>query len=279
MLKNEALKILNINKNENITIELIKKKFKNKARELHPDKNKSKNANNEFIQIHEAYEILSNDMNKNQLKDILKDKLYTNKLELINLMMNKYEKNSILYIKKIINNIDSTTLKHIYHFIKNKNDVLEIPKKIYEIIEEKIKNEKIINLNPNIDDLFENNVYKLILDDRTYIIPLWHHELTYEHNNKEIIIKNTPITENNIEIDNDNNIKIKLTYNIKEIWNKEKIYFSIGKREFYITKNNIKLMKKQTIVLKNKGIARINTFNVFDISNLSNIIIELYLNI
>ncbi len=275
MLKNEALKILNINKNENITIELIKKKFKNKARELHPDKNKSKNANNEFIKIYEAYEILSNDMNKNQLKD----NLYKNKLELINLIINKYEKTSILYIKKIINNIDTTTLKYIYHFIKNKSDVLEIPKKIYEIIEEKIKNEKIINLNPNIDDLFENNVYKLILDDRTYIIPLWHHELIYEHNNKEIIIKNTPITENNIEIDNDNNIKIKLTYNIKEIWNKEKIYFSIGKREFYLTKNSIKLMNKQTIILKNKGIARINTFNIFDISSLSNIIIELYLNI
>ena len=45
----EARNILGINKDEELTEELIKKKYRNKALKYHPDKNKSKDSNDKFI--------------------------------------------------------------------------------------------------------------------------------------------------------------------------------------------------------------------------------------
>ena len=44
----------------NATIEEIKRAFRQKAKELHPDKNKSQDANEQFILLTEAYECLTN---------------------------------------------------------------------------------------------------------------------------------------------------------------------------------------------------------------------------
>ena len=260
MLKNNACDILNIKRHEKITIELVKKKYKYKALQFHPDKNNSKTASDEFIKIHEAYETLLNECN--------------NKTSFIN----KIEINSINYIKKFMNLVDVDTLKILYKLLKTNQEVLQIPNKIIDLLFEKINSSKYIILNPKIDDLFENNVYKLTIDNKKYIIPLWHDELTYEHNNNDIIIKNVPNLPNNISIDNNNNVIILLEYKINEIWNND-VYFNIGNKNFSIKKDDIRLLKEQIIILKNKGISKINTKDIFDISNKSNIIIKLFLNI
>ncbi len=56
--------ILRVDKNANL--EDIKKAFRKLALEFHPDKNKEPNAKSKFIEIYEAYEILS-DKNKRAL--------------------------------------------------------------------------------------------------------------------------------------------------------------------------------------------------------------------
>ena len=55
-------KILNIP--ENATIDDIKKAFRNLAKEFHPDKNKSIDANTRFREIFESYEILKDKITK-----------------------------------------------------------------------------------------------------------------------------------------------------------------------------------------------------------------------
>jgi len=56
MTRIEAAHILGISPQANeIT---IKKAFRKKAMQFHPDRNKSANARTEFIEIHEAYEYL-----------------------------------------------------------------------------------------------------------------------------------------------------------------------------------------------------------------------------
>ena len=75
-------------------------------------------------------------------------------------------------------------------------------------------------------------MYKLIIENKI-LIPLWHDELVYEHNNSDIYIKNIPSLPNNISIDNNNNIIVLLHYNIKEIWNNDIIYFNIETKFFY----------------------------------------------
>ena len=65
--------ILNIKKNS--SQDEIKKAYRQAAIFWHPDKNKSSNAHEKFVQISEAYEILSN-VEKRQLYD----KIYSESL-------------------------------------------------------------------------------------------------------------------------------------------------------------------------------------------------------
>ena len=51
-------KILGLSSKEDITVEKIKKAFRKKVKKIHPDYNKSKDANKEFIILYEAYQIL-----------------------------------------------------------------------------------------------------------------------------------------------------------------------------------------------------------------------------
>ena len=62
--------ILSINKNS--SQDEIKKAYRQAALFWHPDKNKSSNAHDKFVQISEAYEILSN-----VVKRHLYDKIYS----------------------------------------------------------------------------------------------------------------------------------------------------------------------------------------------------------
>ena len=89
--------------------------------------------------------------------------------------------------------------------------------------------------------------------------------------------------ENNISIDRDNNIHIdykttydNLTFLLK---NYDNPYFelSLNKNIFKIPLNKLYINKYQTYIFKNSGISQINLNNMFDVSNLSNIIVHIYL--
>ena len=112
-------------------------------------------------------------------------------------------------------------------------------------------------------------------------IPLWHHEVNYNNN----IIKIVPLLENNIFIDCDNNIHIdyRTTYDnlIFLLKNYDDPYFELSLKfneiVLKIPLNKLYINKYQTYVFKNSGISQINLNNMFDVSNLSNIIVHIYL--
>ena len=60
MNKKKAIKILNLE--NNFTKEQLKKQYRIKALELHPDKNKNEDANERFQELGEAYKYLTNNI-------------------------------------------------------------------------------------------------------------------------------------------------------------------------------------------------------------------------
>jgi curved DNA-binding protein CbpA len=264
----------------------IKKAYRKLALKYHPDKNKSEDASNRFIEIQESYEYLLHHYN---YTDNEKNQNYYNILQtfLNNMFPEQQHSTLIFYIfEKIIskcekhalntlNNLDVNILNQLYNIIILYKDSLhindDIINQIASIIKNKHINQETIILNPTINDLFENNLYKLQYENKTYIIPLWHHELIYDTGEHDFTIKCIPILPNNIQIDNNNNITINLTYHISDIWEKNEIHFSIDNFNFYFHKNQLKLQEKQTIKIYNQGISKINTIDVFNVNNKSNI--------
>jgi curved DNA-binding protein CbpA len=114
---------------ENASEYEIKKAYHRLILKYHPDKNKSENANEKFIQIKYAYDILSNnELRENYLK--MNNKQKTNIIDLINKIINKNLnmndlnikdeniKNNFTNFKKIINIIDLFKI-----FINKKYDI------------------------------------------------------------------------------------------------------------------------------------------------------------
>jgi hypothetical protein len=300
----KACNNLNISLSEEITTELLKRQYRTLALKYHPDKNPEENAVSKFQEIQESYEYLmkykdfiecdensddeNEDMNKNNYKTILlsflknilipdtRNKIFYNILKQI---ANTCEANALDILKKV----EKRNLIKIYEIIEKHREVLHFTEdfleKIKEILNDKIKNDECIILNPTIDDLFENNLYKLKVNGFVYVVPLWHNELVYDNSGNDIYVKCNPILPDNIEIDEKSNIIVSSEQNINDIWNVDSFIINVGKTQFYIKRETLRLKEYQTIIFTRQGISRINTKNIYDITNKSDVLITIKLKI
>lgn len=280
-----ACSILGIDNTLEPSEEIIKKHYRIKALMHHPDKGGNKD---DFIIINNAYEYLINkecdDKNKTY-EEILIDFLNNLNLGIHSNLINTIFKNILLECEEkvltFLHSINKGYLLIIINIIKQYESIFIFNKNIINKIEEiynlKIENDENIIINPLIDDLFQDNIFKLQLDEKVIIIPLWHKELLFEDSNKDIYIYINPVLPNNIEIDPDNNIIVNLRENIKNIFNKIEYSFNIGNTTISININKIRLKSYQKIILSNRGISKINSNNVIDNSKKTNIIVNLEL--
>lgn len=292
-----------------INANYLKKKYYNLALKWHPDKNANniEFASDKFKQISEAYNYLidcdinaniynndsSNKSNKNNiptngnlyqsiligfLKMIVNGEYLTNVIQEILL-------NSSSLTGSILDNVDITTAIDIYNLLCKYRDVFRINDDVLsfvsKLIREKYKNEKIIILQTTIDDLWQNNIYKLYYEDECYLVPLWHNELYFDKNN--VIVLCNPELPENVTIDENNNIIVKINIQIdcelRNLLRSNENYkvVSIGCRNFAIPLHKLNLKKIQIYKFKGQGISRMVDDDIYNISNISDVIFYIYL--
>tara|TARA_B110000285_G_scaffold84903_1_gene97387 strand:- start:25 stop:915 length:891 start_codon:yes stop_codon:yes gene_type:complete len=290
----KACEILDINSKQKINIDELKHKYKRGALKYHPDKNNSIDAKNKFQEVSEAYQYLcENNMNLNELSQVntsYSDILFTfintiipidKDIGVIHVIIQKLTHICETKSNDFLDNLDKETLIKIYNIIKMNKDIFHIKpeyiSKIESIINNKVQNDEVIILNPTLEDLFDNNLYRLTIDKKTYIIPLWHHELQYDNNGKDLYVRCNPVLLDDIEVDEINDIHFYKTYNIHDLWGQEHIDVEIGSRIFTVEVNKLKIMRNQTIFICNSGISRPNIKNIYDVSILSTVHIHLTL--
>lgn len=303
----EALGLTGIEPGD-ITLNLLKRHYKMKALQYHPDKNKLADASAKFQEIHDAYEYLmryqgywetgggndSSEFKKSSddthfpgregyqwileafLKNILKEETRSSLYyAILNRIAMTCEKTALDTLSKL----EKSTLFKTYEILMKYKDSLHFSepflKNVLELIQEKVKDDECVVLNPTIDDLIENNLFKLIKEDKMYIIPLWHHELVYDVSGNDLYVKCNPMLPEHMLIDEDNNIHMRVTIKISDIWEKEWFDIEMGKHKIRVLTCNVKLMKQQTILLSEHGISRINSIDIYNITRKS----DIYLNV
>jgi len=151
---------------------------------------------------------------------------------------------------------------------------------VYQHIHENKTNKFIIH--PTLNDLLRCNIYKFEINNYILLIPLWQKEIYYELPNlQSIYFKIAPVKDKNIIIDNYNNIivhKFFLFHQIQELLNNnEDICILLGDYKFTIPIENLYIMKKQTYILHNKGLPKNIDNDIFNISEKSDIIVNIIL--
>ena len=303
----DALEILELD--GDFTIDELKKQYRTKALMYHPDKNPTTNSSVKFMEIQESYEYLKkykchyiydtqdcrggdNDIDddddgipqyKNILFSFLRGILAIEKNHqvlfhtILERVVNSCEENAL----KILDKLDINILKRVYDILKKYKDVLHFDNDFFEKIENiwkmrTLPNEYVV-LNPTIDDLFQEKVYKLKIDDECYFVPLWHHKLVYDRSGVDIFVYCVPILPENIDIDENNNVSFSITMNIADIWALEEIPILISSRVFYIKRSLLKITPIQTVVFNNEGVPKVNIQNVYDIGEHADVVIHLRL--
>jgi hypothetical protein len=295
LTKEKALRILEIHDDTLVDDGILKKSYRSMALKYHPDKNDSKGAKEHFILIKEAYEFLKGSQcfededeyeYEHDYSFILKKFIHSlmdgelNKsviFEIIKKVINICDENSI----KLLEKIDKHLLKRIYEIMLLHKDIFHLSidflEKVNDIIKIKFNNDERIIIHPLLDDLFDNNLYKLAIDDEIYIVPLWHHHLIYDSkkNEKEMYVDCYPILHDNIYIDDDNNIHISIEKCIIDIWNNDTFDFDLGSRHFYFKREMLYMKKYQKHIFYNEGIPIVNMFDIYDVTKKSNIILHI----
>jgi hypothetical protein len=299
-----ALDVLEINEKEYtcITENTLKRKYHKLALEYHPDKNGNTIQSTEKFQlITEAYEYIKREISISNIE------IDTNFEEEKNETNNDYTKYIYLFINEIIvgaycsefseivkdiivgckkislklfEKIDKNVSLEIYAFLSKYQKIFHISietlEEVKKIILEKCKGDQLFILNPSLSDLFNNNIFKLCIEDKIYFVPLWHSECYFDGNNGDIIVKCIPQLPDNVEIDEENNIivSVKLPFSYSLLNEKLIDIFLENNVSFSIPVNKLRLEKYQSYILKKKGISKIMD-DIHDINNKSDIFINI----
>jgi hypothetical protein len=270
MNRERARIILNVSEYD--TAEEIKVHYRIYALKYHPDKNRSPDAVEKFREVREAYELLTATPELKEMDDYKSmigafiSNLFLSE-DLCKLVVSKLvglcEKRAIEYIQKI----DRRTLTKIYDILLRNKDAFHISDRILESMNQLISEKagSCILLNPFLEDLVNDNLYKITENGQTFIVPLWHHELIYDNNGADLFVRCCPVLPDNMEIDEYNNIYIHLEYAIDEIWKKETVVVPFGNKTVGFRPNQLALTHlPQTIILPREGLSRIHPTEMFD---------------
>jgi hypothetical protein len=128
--------------------------------------------------------------------------------------------------------------------------------------------EDIIVLNPHIDDLLDQSVYKLKRgDSETLFVPLWHRELEYDG----VFVDCVPTLPDNIWLDELNNIHVKCGFKVGDLWDKDVVDIQVGTRIYNLDVGLLRLVSKQTVRVGGQGIPVPNEADIFNVSQLSSV--------
>ena len=302
---NLACQILELSNDQQYDIKQIKKQYHKLALFKHPDKNGNTELSNiQFREIHEAYTFFLNNKEQEQeqeeeeeqttfcfqtiLSSFIQQYLQIKEKEQIQIIINIVYK--IMYHLEeisihIYDQLNKETAFVLYSFLSKYKFILHISDEtlhiLFTMLQQKYNTDH-YTVHPSIQDIFENNIYPLHVDNKVYIVPLWHNEMNFQHDlTNEIIVFCQPHLPPHISIDEDNNILVQHTISSSSLLlelfqNHQNIHIELYSNKIItLPLQQICLSHcHQTIVLKKQGISKIKT-NIYDIQDKSDIIIDL----
>jgi hypothetical protein len=306
----EALNILELSgiSATDLKLDIVQKQYRKIALKCHPDKNGNTSEScKKFQELRDAYEIVLNmldeDVHIGGQNDTTTSSFSMNYFEILSQFIkstmtssNDNGFNEVLY-KKVIDiignyqdisvglfeNIDRDTSITIYQFLCMYKEVLYITDDVIEkvrlIIQSKFDELVIYTIEPSIDDILKDNVYKLNIDNNLYFVPLWHKEMYFDSDKGDILVICNPQIPPGYMMDENNNlfvssIDLPFTSNLLENDTIE-VQLPLCNKTILIDTSLLVFKKTQVVNLQGKGLLRINEKNIYNNSDRGDLIIPI----
>ncbi len=295
----KACNLLDINQKDASLDECVKKAYFRMALRYHPDKYKEDNGE-KFKEIKLAYDFLTENKRKIRGFDYVNIDENIDYKELIKMCIKYFSPETNwdnLFVDtsfqgimkdcqsvsfKIFDKLNKNKAKQVYDFLYKFKYVLGIEEELLNSFKEKLQKkmvyDNIIILNPTLAVLFNDNIFKLEVDDKEFYVPLWHHELHFSLQDKDLIVRCEPEIPENVWINERNDIYLTIQISINELFEKGFHEFEVGEKLIKIESESLKITKeKQIVLLKEKGILKINEEHTYDTSVRGDIYVEVFL--
>ena len=172
----------------------------------------------------------------------------------------------------LFENMDRDTSVTVYQFLSAYKHILYISDdvlgQVKAIIQNKFEELLIYTIVPTLDDLLKDNVYKLLIDDEVYLVPLWHKEMYFENrtlHGKEILVICQPELTDDYSIDDDNNLTVVRDIPFTSaLLASDTVEICVFTKRFHIHTANMSLARTQTLRLQRQGILCINDANMYN---------------
>jgi hypothetical protein len=300
-----------INYNE-LTLDYLKKRYRKAALKYHPDKNGNTPESNErFKQINEAYTFLKREISYfnppktpnnsscededgnsqagldefnylNVLREFIRSVIDGHGIDIITNIVGEILLTGKQISLKIFEDLDKDVALTIYSFLSKYRSTLrfsqDILDQIRQIVVDKYDTVEIYKLNPGINDLINNNIYKLYIDNQLYLVPLWNNESYFDGSGCEIIVMCEPELPEDMYIDDDNNLYIDKKISANElpdiILNNTSIQVNVGNKIYSVLPSNLSMKKEQVYRIRKSGLSK-NKKDVYDIDDKADIVVNI----
>jgi len=285
----KACDVLEIEISRTFTLAEVKKAYYKAALKHHPDHNIGDTESNaRFQKINEAYTFLSTYVQVNEHEQG-EHKQGEHKQGQDDDIITKFIKTLIDFnIKEISLNafegLNKNNSLKIFEYIEKYSGMLGLENEFVESIRtltrEKMKNDIVIIINPTIENIMNNEIYKLEYNNENYYVPLWHDEVSYDISDTEyLIVKCRPELPEHIFIDHNNDVHVKIVIeSLEQLWHEPYLQVTVGGKVFEIPVCELKIKKSQTYTFFNKGISLINLNDIYNTTRSSNIIVYITIN-
>ena len=278
-----AKEILEFNPGDTIDRETLKKHYHKLALKHHPDKNQnSDDSKTRFQGIQEAYQYLDAVIEPTTSTcDGFPDPSYNfssphssfdykhTLQKFMDTFMSQDNKSFFDIVKEVamtgcknistslFENLDRNDAMEMLSFLCRYHNILHIDadiiEQVKEIVTKKFESVQVFLLNPSLNDLLMDNIYKLRVDDHTYFVPLWHNEVYFDGKTDEIIVKCIPDLPESMYIDDNNALHVEITKPFHtDFLDTQKIEFELEGKIFEISR--LVLKRTHTYFLPNQGV-------------------------
>jgi len=192
-----------------------------------------------------------------------------------------------VFVRNAIGAMTTDRLNSLTDILTEYKSMMRIPDHILSTIETAIaetleSRTRETELKPSLNDLMDHNVFILHYDDlgTTFFLPMWHQNMHYETNNVMLTVKSRmPCggTDDVFHIDANNDIRVSATRPIAALLNCDNMRIQLDSREITIPAHELRIVHHQKFVLPGRGIPRTNAEDVYDISDISDIVVDITL--
>ena len=275
-------------------IKTLRKQYYKMAMIYHPDKNKSPDAEKIFKEINTSYTYLQKHLNVGDIEDTSLNYFSIIKKCMGNLfpsmpwneifldstltgILTNCKKASL----KIFSEINKDKALEVYSFLSANKEIFavsdEVLTEMYAVLQKKMKHDHIVILNPTLDDLLNDTIYKLNMCEKEFLVPLWNHEVCFDISGADLIVQSLPELKKHIVIDNDNNILCRFEGKIQDVLREKQINIKLGSKIFTICGEKLVIKKEQTYVFRNKGLLKIDDNDLYSTSKRGHIYVDIRL--